>query len=104
MKAFDEINKTISEKLQALSQEAVILLHAGKFLEASKCLKNLEQEISDLCWENLLKEVLSDAGFLRRLRNLGARQGMRFVSYQRIQIILPSGSRVEIRPTLSRLV
>lgn len=97
MKAFEKINKIISEKLQEVNQEAEILLREGRFLAASERLRNLEQEISDLCWENLLKEVLSDAEFLQRLRELGARKGMRFVSYQPIQIILPTGSRVEIK-------
>ena len=60
-------------------------------------MRKLEAEISDLCWENLLNEVLNDADFLRRLRELGARQGMRFVSYQSISIILPSGSRVALK-------
>ena len=96
-KAIEIINTTLSEKLQAISQEAEILLREGKFLEASQGLRKLEAEISDLCWENLLNEVLNDADFLRRLRELGARQGMRFVSYQSISIILPSGSRVALK-------
>jgi NifB/MoaA-like Fe-S oxidoreductase len=51
MKAIEKINTTISEKLQAVSQEAEILLREGKFLEASQGLRKLEAEISDLCWE-----------------------------------------------------
>lgn len=97
MKAFEEISKVISEKLQEVSQEAEILLREGRFLEASERLRMLEQEISDLCWESLLQEVFSDANFLQKLRELGARKGMRLVSYQPIEIILPSGNRIEIK-------
>lgn len=97
MKAFEEIHKILSEKLQAVSQEAEVLLREGHFLEASERLRTLEQEISDLCWESLLSELFQDVDFLHQLRELGARKGMRFVSNQLVTLILPSGNRIEIK-------
>lgn len=97
MKAFEALNKTFSGKLPEVSQRAEILLRERRFLEASESLRNLEQEISDVCWESLLNEVLSDTDFLQRLRELGARKGMWLVSYQPIEIMIPFGNRIEVK-------
>ena len=56
----------------------------------------LTHSLTDRLWDTTLQLMLTDQVFLKRLRSWGSTQGWQFVSYQRITIILPTGTRLRV--------
>jgi len=94
---FKQIAEQISQKVTETLNQCQNLLREGKIFEITEIVKNLESEILDLIWETIIKFILADKYFLKLLRFLGAMKALKFVSYQQITIILPTGTRIKIR-------
>ncbi len=88
--------ETIASKFETITTQAQDLLKTGNFFAAFEIFKEFEREFSDMFWTTVLTTVLSDKTFLKQLRLLGQCKALRFVSYQTITIILPSGCRFKI--------
>lgn len=94
---FDRIAEQVSQKVTETFNRVQDLLKQGEIFQISEVIKDLERQILDLIWETVLKFILSDKYFLKRLRALGAKKALKFISYQQITIILPTGTRIRVR-------
>jgi hypothetical protein len=65
------------------------------FAEVERTLTTLVNQMLTALLEQVLRPVLSDAGWLERLRRLGGRRGMRFKEYRRVRVRLSTGTEVE---------
>jgi len=66
------------------------------FAEVERTLTTLVNQVLTALLEGVLRPVLSDAGWLERLRRLGGRRGMRFKEYRRVRVRLSTGMEVEV--------
>lgn len=93
--------------------EAMMQYVETDFLEAAtqvenlllKCdIKQIQCVVSGICrmtvdliWEKVFNMVFSDRNFLASLRIFAGRKGLRFVSFQTVGIVLPTGTRTQMK-------
>jgi hypothetical protein len=92
----EQLTTQLSLLLQETFQQTQNLLSQGDFLAISTAIMTLTRTLTDRLWETTLQLILTDQVFLKRLRSWGSTQGWQFVSYQRITIILPTGTRLRV--------
>ncbi len=92
----DELTTQVSRMSQDTFQQIQALLNEGDFLAMSEAITTLTRSLTDRVWETTFHLILDNRDFLKRLRKWGQTQGWQFVSYQRITIILPTGTRVTV--------
>ena len=93
----DLIKQPLSEKIEITGTKIHDALINGDIDFASDTISELSSWFSDLVWEAYLTSLFQTAMILKWLRKLGAKKGMRFVSYQTIWITLPTGTKIQIR-------
>jgi len=91
-----QLNTQLSTMIHEVFQQVQELLATGDFLAICEAVTSLTRTLTDRLWETTLSLILHDQIFLKRLRSWGSQCGWQFVSYQRITVILPSGTRLKI--------
>lgn len=91
-----QLTTHLSTTIQEVFQQVQELLTTGDFLALCEVVTSLTRTLADRLWETTLSLILQDQVFLKRLRSWGSSCGWQFVSYQRITVILPSGTRLKI--------
>lgn len=91
------ITQESSTKIAKAGAEVQSFLNCGDIQGATNTIRDLANSLEDLVWSSYLKMVFECKILLAGLRELGARKGLRFVSYQEIAITLPTGHKCRIR-------
>lgn len=71
----------------------------GRTLDLAKLEEALSERMQRLCAgvvEHVLTELLSEPSYLKALRRLGGRRGMRFKEYRRVTVRLGQGQGIEV--------
>ncbi len=92
----DQLTTQLSLMIQDTFQEFQTLLEQGNFLAISTAIMTLTHSLTDRLWDTALQLMLTDQVFLKRLRSWASTQGWQCVSYQRITMILPTGTRLRV--------
>ncbi len=91
------IMQQLSEKMEKAGSEIQQSLLSGSIQSATETIRKLSKTFEDLVWESYLTTLFQCKIVLAWLRTLGAQKALRFVSYQPVQITLPTGKRIKIR-------
>lgn len=91
------ITQSLFEKIEEAGRQVQDFLIHGDVQTATETIRKLSTWFEDLIWETYLTSLFQCKTILSWLRALGARKALRFVSYQDIQITLPTGTKIEIR-------
>jgi hypothetical protein len=91
------IMQGLSEKLEAAGSQIEDFVLSGDISSATETLRNFTTDLEDLAWQSYLTTLFNCKMLLQSLRILGGKKGLRFVSYQEIQITLPSGTKTKIK-------
>ena len=98
--AKNTIIERITQPLISKVEEAGAQIHDsltdGDVHTATDAIRKLSTWFEDLVWEAYLTSLFKCEVILLWLRALGARKGFRFVSYQKIWITLPTGTKIQI--------
>ncbi|WP_321492129.1 hypothetical protein [uncultured Desulfobacter sp.] len=93
----DRIRQPLSEKMECAGVRIYDVLINGAIDSASEAIRDLSSWFEDLVWEVYLTSLFQTTMILSWIRKLGAKKGMRLVSYQKIQVTLPTGTKIQIR-------
>ena len=93
----EEIMQGLSAKIESAKTGIEDTLLGGDIQSATEIIHELTSSFEDLIWESYLNNLFKCKIILVWLRNLGAKKALRFVSYQKIQITLPSGKKIQVR-------
>lgn len=93
----DKIRQPLSEKMECTGVKIYDALINGAIDSASEAIRDLSSWFQDLVWEVYLTSLFQTKTILLWIRKLGAKKGMRLVSYQKIQVMLPTGTKIQIR-------
>jgi hypothetical protein len=91
------ITQPLLEKIEEAGRQIHDSLMHGAVHTATETIRELSGWFEDLIWEAFLTSLFQCETILSWLRALGARKALRFVSYQKIRITLPTGTKIEIR-------
>ena len=93
----ESIMQDLSEEIETAGSEVQKALLCGCIISATETIRELATSLEDLVWDSYLKTVFECKMLLVYLRQLGGQKGLRFVAYQDIEILLPTGRRLQIR-------
>lgn len=93
----EEITQGLSEKIESAGSEIENALLGGFIESATEIIRDMTNSFEDLIWEVYLTNLLKCKEFLVWLRQLGAQKALKFVSYQKIMITLPSGKKIQVK-------
>ena len=93
----DLIKQPLLEKIDLTGTKIHDALINGAIDSATEAIHELSSWFEDLAWEAYLTSLFQCTMILSWLRELGAKKGMRLVSYQPIWITLPTGTKIQIR-------
>ncbi len=85
----DQIRQPLSERIECTGAKIHDALINGAIDSASEAIGDLSSWFEDLAWEVYLTSLFQNTMILSWIRKLGAKKGMRLVSYQAIWITLP---------------
>ena len=91
------IKQPLSEKIEQTGVQIENFLENGSIHSASEAIRELSSCFEDLIWEGYLTSLFQCEIILSWLRALGAKKGLRLVSYQTIWVTLPTGTKIQIR-------
>ena len=91
------IMQGLSEKLEATGSQIEALILSGDIASATEAIRELTTSLEDLAWQSYLITLFNCKMLLQSLRILGGKKGLRFVSYQEVQITLPSGTKIKVK-------
>ena len=90
----DNIEELISSEIRSLSETISSMMQKGKISSVMGELELTTKRIQDMVWLVYIQQILSSPDFLDALRRFGGTKALRFVSYQKIYITLPTGTKV----------
>lgn len=93
----DRIRQPLSERIECTGAKIQNALINGTIDSASEAICDLSSWFEDLVWEVYLTSLFQSTMILSWLRKLGAKKGMRLVSYQTIRVTLSTGTKIQIR-------
>ena len=91
------IAQPLFEKIKEAGFHIHDSLTHGAVHTATETIRKLVTWFEDLAWESYLSSLFQSKTILLWLRTLGAQKGLRFVSYQKVWVTLPTGKKVQIR-------
>ena len=91
------ITQSLSEKIMETGTQIHESLIHGAVHTAIGTIRKLSVWFEDLIWRSFITSLLQCDTILFWLRSLGARKGLRFVSYQQIWVTLPTGTKIMIK-------
>ena len=91
------IKQPLFEKIEGACSNIEEALGKGSINLATQTIKDLASWFEDLVWTAYLNSLFQCAKILEWLRMLGSKKAMRFVSYQKVWISLPTGTKIQIR-------
>lgn len=91
------ITQSLSEKIKETETHIHESLINGSIHTATQKIRKLSVWFEELIWKSFLTSLLQCDIILLWLRSLGARKGMRLVSYQQIWVTLPTGTKIQIK-------
>ncbi len=92
----ESIMQGLSEKLEEAGSQIENLILSGDIASATETLREFTTALEDLAWQSYLTTLFNCKMLLQSLRILGGKKGLRLVSYQEVQITLPSGTKILI--------
>lgn len=93
----DQIRQPLSEKIKCTGAKIQDALINGAIDSASEAICDLSSWFEDLAWKVYLTSLFKTTMILSWIRKLGAKKGMRLVSYQTIRVTLSTGTKIQIR-------
>jgi hypothetical protein len=87
----------VSEEIEIVGSKIQESLLCGSLQSATEVIRKLSKSLEEIVWESYLTTVFQCKIVLAWLRSLGAQKALRFVSYQKVKITLPTGKKVQIR-------
>ena len=91
------ITQGLSEKFDVAGSQIQNFVFNGALQSATETVRDLTTLLEDLVWQAYLNMLFNCKMILERLKILAGKKGFRFVSYQEIQITLPTGTKIPIR-------
>ncbi len=92
----DNIDELISGDISSLSETITDLMKKGKIGSVMEEIEKTTKRMQDMVWLAFIQQILSSHSFLDALRRFGGTKALRFVSYQKIYITLPTGTKVQV--------
>lgn len=80
------ITQDVSDKIEKAGFDIQSSLTCGDIQAVTTTIRDVVNSLEDVVWGSCLKTVFECETVLARLRALGARKGLRFVSYPNIEI------------------
>ena len=93
----EKITQALSEKIDTVVPQIENALLSGSIESATETIRDLTSSFEDQAWEIYLTNLSKCKEILVWLRQLGAQKALKFVSYQKIMITLPSGNKIQVR-------
>ena len=93
----DLIKQPLSAEIEKAGVQIQNSLTCGKIHCASEIIRKLSSVVEELIWEAYLTSILQCKIILSWLRKLAGKMGLRFISYQKIRIILSTGKTIQIK-------
>ena len=84
----DRIRQTLPEKIDCTGAKIHDVLINGAINSASEAIRDLSSWFENLAWEAYLTSLFQTTMILSWIRKLGAKKGMRLVSYQKTGLII----------------
>ena len=91
------IAQPLFEKIKEAGSQIHDSLNLGAVHAATETIRQLSTWFENLIWTSYLTSLFKCKITLQWLRGLGAQKGLRFVSYQQIRVMLPTGTKVRVR-------
>ena len=93
----DQIKQALPEEIECMGDKIYDALINGAIDSASEAISDLSSWFEDLAWEAYLTSLFQNTMIRSWIRELGAKKGMRLVSYQTIWITLSTGTKIQIK-------
>ncbi len=92
----DNIYELIPNEINSLSKDITNLMQNGEISSVLEQIDQAAKKMQDMVWIVFIRQILSSTSFPEALRRLGGTKALRFVSYQKIYITLPTGTKVQV--------